>query len=132
MNPFIDKLAYIGVRDGKVLVTRSRGKDVWYLPGGKREAGESDHEALIREVSEELSVTLLPDTIRYYGTFEAPAHGKVDTLVRMTCYMGEFDGEIIPPAEIEEYSYFAYAQKPLTSAASHLIFDDLKTKGLIE
>ena len=38
----IDKIAWIRLEDGKVLSKRSRGKDVYYLPGGKREPGETD------------------------------------------------------------------------------------------
>ena len=50
----IDKIAWIELADGKILSTRSRGKDVYYLPGGKREPGESDIDALVRELREEL------------------------------------------------------------------------------
>ena len=45
----VDALAWVCVRDGRVLKVRSRGKDVFYLPGGKREPGESDAAALVRE-----------------------------------------------------------------------------------
>lgn len=38
----IDKIAWIFVKDRKILCTRNQGKDVWYFPGGKREVGESD------------------------------------------------------------------------------------------
>jgi 8-oxo-dGTP diphosphatase len=31
----IDKIAWIQLADGKVLSTRSRGKDVYYLPQGR-------------------------------------------------------------------------------------------------
>ena len=41
MTP-IDKIAWIRLEDGKILSTRSRGKDVYYIPGGKREPGETD------------------------------------------------------------------------------------------
>lgn len=34
-NTYIDKLAFIDVKDHHVLVTLSKGKDVWYIPGGK-------------------------------------------------------------------------------------------------
>jgi len=35
-----------------VLSTRSKGKDTYYLPGGKRESGESDLDTLEREIDE--------------------------------------------------------------------------------
>ena len=130
---FIDKLAYILLKDRKVLVTLSKGKDTWYIPGGKREPGESDREALIREVREELTVELIPGTIQHYGTFEAQAHGKPPgTIVRMTCYTAEYEGTIKPAAEINRVDFFTFAQKSLTSPVDHLIFDDLKFKEFIE
>lgn len=129
---YIDKLAYIYLKDGKVLITLSRGKDTWYIPGGKREQGESDQQALIREVKEELDVDLQPETIKHYGTFEAQAHGKPEgTVVRMTCYTADFTGELKATSEIEKLDYFNYAQKGLASPVDNLIFDDLFTRGLI-
>jgi 8-oxo-dGTP diphosphatase len=129
---FIDKLAYIYIQDQKVLVTLSKGKDVWYIPGGKREQGESDKQALIREVKEELTVVLVPDSITYYGTFEAQAHGKPEgTMVRMTCYMADFSGQLQPAAEIDKMDFFEYSRKIETSHVDFLIFDDLKEKNLI-
>lgn len=130
---FIDKLAFIEIKNKKVLVTLSKGKDKWYIPGGKREKGESDQNALIREVKEELSIDIIPKTIKYYGIFEAQAHGKpIDTIVRMTCYVASYNGEIKVNNEIEKYDFFSYPQKELTSAVDHLIFDDLKQKNLID
>jgi 8-oxo-dGTP diphosphatase len=130
---FIDKLAYIFVKDKKVLVTMTRGKDRWYIPGGKREGDESDEQALMREVKEELTVDLIPETIEYYGTFEAQAHGKPEgTIVRMTCYTSAFDGVLQASSEIEKIDYFTYDQKAQTSPVDELIFDDLKAKGWIE
>ena len=83
----IDKLAYLHFQNGKILSTRSRGKSVYYIPGGKRESGESDHAALIREIKEELSVDLIQNTLKYIETFQAQAHGHAaGILVKMTCY----------------------------------------------
>ncbi len=131
---YIDKLAFLHFNtSNQILVTLSKGKDTWYIPGGKREVDETDHEALIREVSEELSVDLLVNSIKYYSTFEAQAHGKPEgTVVRMTCYMAEFRGNITPSSEIEKIAFFSYSQKDLTSPVDHLIFDDLYEKGLLE
>ncbi|EIC2299431.1 NUDIX domain-containing protein, partial [Vibrio cholerae] len=64
MNKVIDKLAWVLIQDGKLLAVRSKGKALFYLPGGKREAGENDEEALIREIKEELSVDLSPTSLK--------------------------------------------------------------------
>ena len=83
----IDKVAWILVEDGRVLSTRSVGKDVWYLPGGKREPGETDLETLRREIDEELSVEVDVPGAVHLGTFTAQAHGHTTGItVRMTCY----------------------------------------------
>jgi 8-oxo-dGTP diphosphatase len=133
MKTYIDKLAYIYIKDKKVLSTLSYGKDTWYIPGGKRERGETDEQALIREVKEELNVDLNPDTVQYYGTFEAQAHGKSEgTMVRMTCYTADFTGQIKANAEIEKTAFLGYADKSKTSQVDYLIFDSLHGKGLID
>lgn len=130
---YIDKLALIALKDRKILVTLSHGKDKWYIPGGKREAGESDVQALTREVKEELNVDILPDSLKLYGVFEAQAHGKPEgTIVRMTCYTAIYKGAPVASGEIEKMDYFTYSQKHLGSMVDHLIFDDLKAKNLID
>ncbi|MEC7753113.1 MULTISPECIES: NUDIX domain-containing protein [Roseivirga] len=128
----IDKLAWLEIVDGKILVARSKGKDTFYIPGGKREPGESDDEALMREIEEELSVALLPNSLEYYGTFEAQAHGKPEgVVVQMTCYWGKYQGKIEPASEIEEIRWLNFADKQLVSWVDRLIFDDLLSKGLL-
>jgi 8-oxo-dGTP diphosphatase len=129
---YIDKLAFLDVKDRKVLETLSKGSDTWYIPGGKRELGETDMQALTREVKEELLVDLVPETIQLYGVFETQAHGKPEgTMVRMTCYTAEYTGVLTPSTEIEKLEYFEYEKKTLTSPVDNLVFEDLKGKGLI-
>jgi ADP-ribose pyrophosphatase YjhB (NUDIX family) len=130
----IDKLAWIYLKDKKILVTRSKGKDVWYIPGGKREQGESEQQALMREIREELSVDLLPETLQYVGTFKAQAHGKPEgVFVQMTCYSGDFIGELQPATEIEEMTYLiSSVDKNLLSPVDIIIFAWLKKRGLID
>lgn len=78
----IDKLAWIELKDKSILSTKSYGKDKYYLPVEK-EAGETDEQALIREISEELTVTIDNKTLNYIGTFEAQAHGHEEgTIVK--------------------------------------------------
>lgn len=110
----------------------SKGKNTWYIPGGKREKNESDIEALMREVKEELSVELDPGTLKKYGVFEAQAHGHPEgTIVRMTCYTSEYIGKLTAASEIEKLEYFPFSRKSESSVVDHLIFDDLKKNKLL-
>ena len=130
----IDKIAFIYLKDGKILSTLSKGKDTYYIPGGKREGNETDEETLIRECKEELTIDIKKETIKYYGTFEAQAHGKAEgILVKMTCYMAEFDGELNPASEIQEMIWLDYTNLNVKiSPVDQLIFKDLYEKKLID
>lgn len=130
---YIDKIALVDIKDKKVLFALTKGQDAWFQPGGKREHGETDEQALIREIKEELSVDINPQTIEYYGTFEAQAYGKPEGVkVRVTCYSATYVGDIRPNNEIEKFAYFSYNQVPKTSVTGQMVLDDLKSKGLIE
>lgn len=129
----IDKLAWIHIVDRRILSTRTRGRDTYYIPGGKREGQETDHQALIREIKEELSVDLIPEQIAFLGTFEAQAHGQAEgVVVRMTCYQGSYAGEIQPAAEIEEVAWFKHRDKERSSPVDKIIFDWLRERDLID
>ncbi|SHI39882.1 8-oxo-dGTP pyrophosphatase MutT, NUDIX family [Hymenobacter daecheongensis DSM 21074] len=128
----IDKIAWLHLHDGRLLSTRSYGKDRYYIPGGKREAGETDAQTLLREIREELSVTLDAATLRYAGTFEAQAHGHpTGLLVRMTCYYAPYRGTLQPAAEIEQLVWLTYRHRPEVSPVDQLIFDWLRAQGLL-
>ena len=129
----IDKIALLYIVDGKVLSTRSKGKDAYYLPGGKREGNESDLETLVREIKEELSVNIIIDTANLYGVFEAQAQGKAEgILVKMSCYTADFTGELQPASEIEEMKWLTTEDMDTISPVDQLIFTDLKAKGLLK
>ncbi|MFC7546591.1 NUDIX domain-containing protein [Plantactinospora sp. GCM10030261] len=122
----IDKVAWIRLEGGAILSSRSRGKDVYYIPGGKRETGESDIDTLIREIREELSVDIVADTARPAGTFQAQAHGHPDgTMVRMSCYTADYRGILRPSSEIAEMVWLTHADRDRVSPVDRIIFDHL-------
>jgi 8-oxo-dGTP pyrophosphatase MutT (NUDIX family) len=126
----IDKVAWIRLADGKILSTRSRGKDVYYLPGGKREPGETDVQTLVREVREELEVAIAPDSAAHVGTFEAQAHGHATGItVRMTCYAADYSGTLAASSEIAELAWLGYADRDRVSPVDQIIFDHLHGRG---
>ena len=146
-NTYIDKLALILIsEDRRQLVARSKGKTVFYTPGGKREGKETDTEALLRECEEELAVHLIQcagtptASIEQYGTFEAQAYGKPEgTMVRMSCYRvrpsdaeRELEGLVRPSSEIEELAWIdSTFDRDRLTVTGVMILDDLKEKGLI-
>jgi 8-oxo-dGTP diphosphatase len=129
----IDKLAWIEIKDKSILSTKSYGKDKYYIPGGKRETGETDEQALVREINEELSVIIDDKTLNYIGTFEAQAHGHSEGIVvKMTCYSGKYSGELEANSEIEEIKWLKYLDKDKISEVDKLIFDKLKENNLLD
>ncbi|MFF2007912.1 NUDIX domain-containing protein [Streptomyces sp. NPDC058195] len=132
MSGLIDTVAWVRVEDGRILCARSRGKDVFYIPGGKREGRETDLQTLSREVEEELSVAILPATVSPMGTYEAQAHGHPDgVVVRMSCYAADYRGTLTVSSEIEEMAWFSYADRPLVPPVDQLLFDDLRASGVL-
>lgn len=129
----IDKIALIYIKDKNILTTLSKGKDTYYLPGGKREKNEKDEDTLVRECKEELTIDIDINSIKYYGTFEAQAHGKAEgIIVKMTCYIANFTGKIQPSSEIQEVRWLGYNDLNLISPVDRLIFKDLFENGLIK
>jgi len=88
----------------------------------------------MREVKEELTVDLLPETIKYLNIFKAQAHGKPEgVFVQMTCYTADYKGELIPSAEIEAMSWLTSGTDPvLLSPVDRVIFAYLKEHNLID
>ena len=129
----IDKIAFIEIQGGKILSTKSKGKNKYYIPGGKREYGESDEQTLIREISEELSVDIVPNTATYIGTFSAQSDGSAEgILVIMTCYKAEYSGNLKPSNEIEEIRWLNYNDLEIISEVDKKIFSFLKGQGQLK
>ena len=129
---FHDKVALVYVKDDKVLVALNRGNDTWFLPGGHREARETDEQTLIREIEEELAVDIHPETVKHFDTFEAQAHGSpTGSVARVVCHFAAFDGEPVASSEIAEIAFISYAPRQRTSEPTKLALDKLKEQGRI-
>jgi 8-oxo-dGTP pyrophosphatase MutT (NUDIX family) len=128
----IDKIAWLHLDGGRILSTRSKGKNRFYFPGGKRERDETDAQTLLREIREELTVELVGGSLKCAGTFEAQAHGHNEGVrVIMTCYYAAYTGTLQPAAEIEEVVWLSYRDRESVSPVDQLIFDWLKEQMLL-
>ena len=91
------------IRDdaGRVLLVRKRGTTAFMQPGGKRDAGEDDAAALVREIGEELGCCPVRDSIQPLGEFDAISANEPGFRVRASLYGIDVTGEISPQAEID-------------------------------
>lgn len=91
-GPVIDVVAAIIEQQGKILLARrdnhSDQAGLWEFPGGKVEAGESQPQALARELAEELAI--IARIGRYIACERRELNGK--TLVLHAWHVPEFSG----------------------------------------
>jgi 8-oxo-dGTP pyrophosphatase MutT (NUDIX family) len=128
----LDVVAWVHVSRDRMLAVRARGRDLLYLPGGKREPGEDDWTALSREVNEELSLTLDRPTFRELGVVHTVAHDQPGhAKVRMACFTAGYQGEITATSEVDEYLYIAPSDRALLAPAAQAALDLAIGRGLL-
>lgn len=129
----IDAVGWVHISDRKLLGVRSKDKDAFYLPGGKRERGESDGEAIAREVREEIGLTLISASLKPFSTIQAAAHGHgPHDQVVLICYESDFSGEIQADAEIAEIAWLGYGDRHRCAPATAIVLEQLHQQGRID
>jgi len=98
------------IDDGKVLLTKREDFEVWCLPGGGVEEGESLAEAGIREVKEETGLDV--ELMRLVGVYSRMGGGLND--VHAVLYTAKpVGGELkIQQGETIDVAYFPFEQLP--------------------
>ncbi|MFH1506689.1 MAG: NUDIX domain-containing protein [archaeon] len=126
------RAAAIIIKDGKMLMVRVEGyPDIW-TPGGKLEKGESDLDALKRELDEEIGVELV--SAEFFGEYigKSPYHDDVLTKNRM--YLAEISGEVKPGARHEVFwvsrEDFESKKYPIIYITAEQTIPDLIKKGI--
>lgn len=129
----IKKVALAVFKDKQLLQVRThKQKDVFYTLGGKPEKGESDEDALIREVKEEIGCDLIRSSIEFLAEFKDVAHGK-DAILKVRMYTGRLIGIPKATSEVVEIGYFDShsPKRHLSTIAQRTIFPWLKEQGYI-
>ncbi|AWH94380.1 NTP pyrophosphohydrolase [Dietzia psychralcaliphila] len=96
--------------DGAVVTVRKTGTDRFMLPGGKWEPGESPRQCAVREVGEELGVTITPELLTPLGRFDTATANEHGFRLVSEVFAAESDGRMEPLAEIAEARWLTTAE----------------------
>jgi len=105
--------AVIFDEDKKVLLAHRRDRDLWVLPGGAMESGESPYEAVIREVKEETGLDVEVD--KFVGIYSKPKED--DIVLLFTCK--KTGGELTINEEADKLEYCDVSNLPVPINERH-------------
>lgn len=106
----IHKIAAMVFKNNAFLMVRKHDKDIWTNLGGKPEGGETEEEALVREIKEELGCEA--KVIKKLGDFKNKAAFD-DAIIHLSVYQVELIGE--PKISDDELAEFSYIEKDYES-----------------
>jgi len=107
-----------------LLVHQTYGRQVWGLPGGMVEDGESAWQAARRELQEEVNITT--EHIELAGLYYQPHRNRYIFTFKASTYIGEIK---VDQKEIDQYGFFDINDlpKPMSSFTVDRIKDALSS-----
>lgn len=132
----IHKAAAMVFRENAFLMVRKRGQDTLTSLGGKIEAGETEEEALLREIQEEAGCGALIH--QKLGDFESAVAFDPGKTIRLSIYQVELDAEPVPQAgdEVVEFIYVPRDWQrqgiKLTSVITEHVIPSCRAQGLLQ
>ena len=135
-RPFLAVSAAI-VRDGKVLVVRrarNPALNLYTLPGGVVETGETLSEAVMREVREETQLTIEPIALAgHREVIVKDAQGRVERHFIILCFAARWlAGEVVLNDELDDARWLAPAELEnlqTTEGLAEIVASAIKTLG---
>lgn len=123
----IAAFGFIFDENNRILLCHRLDYDLWNLPGGTMEAGESPWECVIREVREETGLEV--EIVRLAGIYNKPE--KNELVFSFVCRI--VSGKITLNEEADKIEYFSINDIPHNTSPKQLerINDVLKESGIV-
>jgi len=111
----------------RVLLCHRRDHDLWNLPGGAMETGETPWQAVVREVKEETGLEVSVEKL--LGVYSKP--DKNEIVFSFLCQI--VSGTVILTDEADQIEYYDPAQLPANTVPKQVerIKDAIISKGLV-
>jgi len=127
----IEVASWVHIVEHRLLVVRPLGVDVWFLPGGLVDPGETPAMTAAREATEEVGVVIDPETLKLLAVVEAEAYGRPETSMRISCFIGPATGQPTPLDEIEVLDYIGASERSACAPAVRTVIDLLCDRRLV-
>lgn len=99
---------------GRVLLSHRRDMDLWNMPGGLVEGGETPWAAVVREVAEETGLQVTADSLS--GVYCKTDLADVVFVFRCTIHAGRLQ----PTSEADRHAYFPLADLPVNTSRKQI------------
>tara|TARA_R110000787_G_scaffold215191_5_gene324325 strand:- start:2111 stop:2497 length:387 start_codon:yes stop_codon:yes gene_type:complete len=114
-------------KDKAIMLVRVRDNDLWYLPGGTIEDGETPPDTLIREIAEELNVRIDEASVGFERVVVGPALGRAGD-VELNCFRARWAGDMRATAEVSEVAYLGFDQRDRMAPAVRILVEQLQSE----
>lgn len=91
---------------GRMLLVRKRGTKAFMQPGGKIDHGETPKSCLVRELEEEIGISVDEQELTYVDTLSAKAANEENTIVTAELFQVKASSPVEAKAEIEELIWY--------------------------
>ena len=91
--------------NNELLLVRKKGSNYFQLTGGKIDPNENEIQTVIREIKEEIGLSISMSELTYLGEHETHAVNEAETIVNGSIFIVKVENDFIPiiANEIEEY-----------------------------
>ena len=107
-QPQTNGVRTILVKENKILLVKHSYSNSWFLPGGGMKKGETFHQAIKRELFEELGISV--ENLKLHGIYNNFQEGKIDHIFVFSS--GTFSTPTKSDAEIEKFEFFDFENLP--------------------
>ncbi|MDO8661034.1 MAG: NUDIX domain-containing protein, partial [Candidatus Woesearchaeota archaeon] len=104
------------LKDNKILLLNKKESQIWELPGGKIENGESPEQTAVREAKEELGVDVKP--IHYLGYTDLVHKEKELRSHKVLCKIIAGIPKIMEPEVFESFDWLPFSQNNIQKYSS--------------